>query len=437
MSPSNPKTPLPTRAQHRLERQLPKWSELRPLMQFSSLDLDRRRARLNKAADLWDLRAIAQRRTPKVAFDYVDGAANQEISLDRTRQTFRDVEFTPGVLRDVSCVDLSTAIAGGTSALPFGIAPTGFTRMMHSGGEKAGVAAAHNKGIPFTLSTMGTSSIEEVAAAGPDGRRWFQLYLWKEREKSLALIERAAAAGYDTLLVTVDTAVAGARLRDVRNGMTIPPSLTLKTVLDASYRPEWWFNFLTTEPLKFATLSGHTGSIADLVTTMFDPTLTFDDLAWLRQAWKGRLFVKGIQSVDDARRVADCGVDGIVVSNHGGRQLDRAPVPLRLVPDIRSAVGSDLEIILDSGIMNGGDIVAALAAGADFTLIGRGYLYGLMAGGQEGVERAIDILRSEIQVVMQLLGVTAVSELTSDYLCLDREKPLLVSSLEHPTAFSR
>lgn len=420
----------------RLERQLPQWNELRPLMKFTSFDLDRRRARLRKAADLWDLRDIAKRRTPKVAFDYVDGAANQEITLQRTRQAFREVEFSPGVLRDVSHVDLSTTIAGAPSALPFGIAPTGFTRMMHAGGEKAGVAAAHRKGIPFALSTMGTASIEDVAEAGPDGRRWFQLYLWKDREKSLALIERAAAAGYDTLLVTVDTAVAGARLRDVRNGMSIPPALTLKTVLDASYRPEWWFNFLTTEPLKFATLSGHTGSIADLITTMFDPTLTFDDLAWLRQAWKGRLFVKGIQTVEDAVRVADQGADGIVVSNHGGRQLDRAPAPLRLVPDIRSAVGPDLEIILDSGIMNGGDIVAALAAGADFTLIGRGYLYGLMAGGQQGVERAIDILQAEIQTVMQLLGVTSISELTSDHVQLDKEKPLLVPPLEQSTTIS-
>jgi L-lactate dehydrogenase (cytochrome) len=323
------------------------------------------------------------------------------------------------VLRDVSSVDLSTTIAGGVSELPFGIAPTGFTRMMHAAGERAGVAAAHAHGIPFALSTMGTASIEEVAEAGPYGRRWFQLYLWKEREKSLALVERAAAAGYDTLLVTVDTAVAGARLRDARNGMTIPPALTLKTVLDASYRPQWWFNFLTTEPLTFATLSGHSGSVADLITTMFDPTLTFEDLAWIREAWNGKLFVKGIQTPADAVRAANYGVDGIVVSSHGGRQLDRAPVPLHALPQIRSAVGPDVEIILDSGIMTGGDIVAALAAGADFTMIGRAYLYGLMAGGQRGVERAIDILRDEIRVVMQLIGVTSVADLNPDHVRLD------------------
>ena len=403
----------------RLERQLPRWSELRPLMQFKPVDLDRRRARLARAADIWDLRAMAKRRTPKAAFDYVDGGANQELSLRRIRQAYADLEFVPGVLRDVSSVDLTAKIAGGTSELPFGIAPTGFTRFMHASGEKAGVAAAHARGIPFTLSTMGTSSIEDVAAAGPHGRRWFQLYLWKEREKSLALVERAAAAGYDTLMVTVDTAVAGARLRDVRNGMTIPPALTLKTVLDASYRPEWWFNFLTTEPLTFATLSGHTGSVAELITSMFDPTITFEDLAWIREAWKGKLFVKGVQSAGDAARAADHGVDGVVVSNHGGRQLDRAPVPLRVVPEIRSAVGPGVEIILDSGIMSGGDIAAGLAAGADFTMIGRAYLYGLMAGGRPGVERAIDILHAELKVVMQLLGVTSVADLNPDHIRLD------------------
>lgn len=403
----------------RLRRQLPKWKELRPLLRFSPVDLDRRRARLARAADIQDLRAIARRRTPRVAFDYVDGAANQEISLRRTRQTFTDLEFVPGVLRDVSTVDLTTKIAGGTADLPFGIAPTGFTRMMHAEGERAGVAAAHRHGIPFALSTMGTASIEEVAAAGPHGRRWFQLYLWKEREKSLALVERAAAAGYDTLLVTVDTPVAGARLRDVRNGMTIPPALTWRTVLDASYRPEWWFNLLTTEPLKFATLSGHSGSVAELITTMFDPTLTFADLVWLREEWKGKLLVKGIQTAEDAVRAADHGADGVVVSSHGGRQLDRGPVPLREVPAIRSALGPEAEIILDSGIMSGGDIVAALAAGADFTLIGRAYLYGLMAGGQQGVERAIEILHAEMRVVMQLLGVTSVAELNPGHIRLD------------------
>jgi L-lactate dehydrogenase (cytochrome) len=287
--------------------------------------------------------------------------------------------------------------------------------MMQSEGEYAGSQAAEATGIPYTLSTMGTASIEDVARAAPAGRNWFQLYLWTDRERSMELIERAAAAGNDTLMVTVDTAVAGARLRDVRNGMTIPPALTLKTVIDASYRPAWWFNFLTHEPLAFASLNRYSGTVADLINSMFDPTLTFDDLDWLRQVWKGNLVVKGIQTLDDARKVVDHGADGIVLSNHGGRQLDRAPIPLRLLPDVAAELKGKTSIMLDTGIMSGGDIVAALALGADFTLIGRAYLYGLMAGGRAGVDRTIAILEKEITRTMQLLGVTRVADLTPDH----------------------
>lgn len=401
-----------------MKRQIPRWSEFRPLMQFGPPDPNRRRARLARAADLWDLRTIARRRTPSVAFDYADGGANDEITLTKNRQAFLETELVPHILHDVSSVDLSTMIAGDTSSLPFGIAPTGFTRMMHAAGERAGVSAAERNGIPFALSTMGTTSIEQVADHAPGARKWFQLYLWKERDKSLALVERAQAAGFDTLLVTVDTPVAGARLRDRRNGMTIPPRLTVKSVVDASYRPEWWFNFLTTEPLAFATLDGHSGALEELITTMFDPALVLDDLRWLREVWNGTIFVKGVLTMEDAVRVSDAGADGIVVSNHGGRQLDRSPVPLRELPAIRSAVGNDLEIILDSGIMSGNDIVVALAAGADFTLVGRAYLYGLMAGGEQGVDRAIALLRDEIRLALALVGVSRVAELGSEHVRL-------------------
>ena len=296
-------------------------------------------------------------------------------------------------------------------ALPFGIAPTGFTRMMQAEGEIAGATAAAAAGIPFSLSTMGTTSIEDVAAANPHGRNWFQLYMWKDRERSMALVDRAAKSGYDTLLVTVDVPVAGARLRDVRNGMTIPPTLTPRTVLNAIPRPAWWINFLTTEPLAFASLDSWSGTVADLLDTMFDPTVTYDDLAWIRDQWPGKVSVKGVQSVDDARRLADVGVDAIVLSNHGGRQLDRAPVPFHLLPQVVKEVGSDLEVHLDTGIMSGQDIVAALAHGADFTLIGRAYLYGLMAGGRDGVDRAIEILQGQIERTMRLLGVSTLDEL--------------------------
>lgn len=399
-----------------MQRNFPQLSELRPLLHFERPSLDFRTARLSRAADLWDLRRIARRRTPKPAFDYVDGGAGREITLQRNRRAFDDVVLRPAILGGHPAVDLSTTIAGAPSALPVGIAPTGFTRFMHSEGEEAGVGAAAAAGIPYTLSTMGTRSIEEVAAYQPNARRWFQLYLWNDHEASLDLVNRAAAAGYDTLMVTVDTAIAGQRLRDVRNGMTIPPRLNLKTVLDASYRPGWWFNFLTTDSLKFASLSGTSQTLPELINSMFDPTLSMEDLHWLRSVWPGKLFVKGVLTARDARRSLDAGADGLVVSNHGGRQLDQVPASLHALAEVRAEVGPDVEIILDSGIMSGGDIVAALCAGADFTLIGRAYMYGLMAGGQQGVRRALELLAEQMRVATTLLGVSSVAELGPEHL---------------------
>jgi len=393
-------------------RQLPKARDLKPLLVFRKPELSASKRRLDAALTIEDLRRIAKRRTPKAAFDYTDGAAEGEVSLARARQAFADVEFHPRILRDVSSVNTATQILGGPAALPFGIAPTGFTRMMQAEGERAGAGAAGAAGIPFTLSTMGTTSIEDVALANPAGRNWFQLYMWKDRDRSMALVERAARAGFDTLMVTVDVPVAGARLRDTRNGMTIPPTLTPATVLNAIPRPAWWFNFLTTEPLAFASLDKWSGTVADLLDTMFDPTVTFDDLAWVKRQWPGKLVVKGIQSVADARAVTDLGADGIVLSNHGGRQLDRAPIPFHLLPEVAREVGHHTEVILDTGIMNGADIAAAVALGAKFTLIGRAYLYGLMAGGRPGVDRAIAILTSQLQRTLRLLGVNDLAELS-------------------------
>jgi L-lactate dehydrogenase (cytochrome) len=394
-----------------MERRLPKVHDLAPLLQFKKPVLSPRTRRLEKALTIDDLRRVAKRRTPKAAFDYTDGAADAEVTLARARQAFADIEFVPSILHDVSKVDTAREVLGRTSSLPFGIAPTGFTRMMQAEGERAGASAAGAAGIPFTLSTMGTTTIEDVAKANPTGRNWFQLYLWNDRDRSVDLVDRAAAAGYDTLLVTVDVPVAGARLRDTRNGMTIPPTLTPRTVVDAIPRPAWWWNFLTTEPLAFASLSSWSGSVAQLIDTMFDPTVTYDDLAWIRQHWKGNLVVKGVQSVADARRTTDAGADAVLLSNHGGRQLDRAPVPFRLLPEVVREVGADTEVWIDTGIMSGQDIVAAVAHGASFTLVGRAYLYGLMAGGREGVDRAIEILQGQIERTMRLLGVTSLDEL--------------------------
>ena len=393
------------------ERQFPKPSEIFELMRFKKPEFDGTKRRLNAALTIDDLRDIARRRTPRAAFDYTDGAAEGEISLARARQAFEDVEFHPSILKDVSVVDTSTTIFGGPSALPFGIAPTGFTRLMRTEGEQAGAAAAGAAGIPFSLSTLGTTSIEDVKAANPHGRNWFQLYVMRDREVSYELTRRAAAAGFDTLFFTVDAPVAGARLRDKRNGFTIPPQLTARTILNAIPRPWWWWDFLTTPKLEFASLTSTGGTVGDLLDAAMDPSISFADLDVIRGLWPGKLVIKGVQNVEDSRKLADLGVDGIVLSNHGGRQLDRAPVPFYLLPDVVKAVGDTVEVAIDTGIMNGADIVASIAAGAKFTLVGRAYLYGLMAGGRPGVDRAIEILRDQVIRTMKLLQVASVAEL--------------------------
>lgn len=394
-----------------IKRQFPNIKDLSQLMKFKAPTWNLTERRLKEAHTIYDLLEIAKRLTPKAPFDYTDGSADQEISLARARQAYEDIEFQPRILRDVSVVDLSSVVLGKTVAMPFGIAPTGFTRMMHTEGEIAGSQAAAAAGIPFSLSTMGTRSIEEVAEAAPNGRNWFQLYMWKDREQSMALVERAAAAGFDTLQLTVDVPVAGARLRDKRNGMTIPPQLTLATVINALPRPAWWINFLTTDPLKFASLGSWNGTVGELLDKMFDPSVTFDDLKWIRKQWKGNLVVKGIQNVEDAKLAVAAGADAVVLSNHGGRQLDRAPIPFHLLPETVREIGKDAEVHVDTGIMHGADIVACIAKGASFTLVGRAYLYGLMAGGREGVDKMISILQSDITRTMKLLGVRSLSEL--------------------------
>lgn len=394
-----------------VQRRFPRLRDLTPLMKFQKFELSGKKRRLASALTIDELRLIAKRRTPRAPFDYTDGAAEEELSLARARQAFKDIEFHPAILRDVSNVDTSRLVSGLPSALPLVIAPTGFTRMMHTEGEVAGTRAAEKFGIPFTLSTMGTTSVEDVVAASPGGRHWFQLYLWTDRERSMELVSRAERAGYDTLVVTVDVPVAGARLRDKRNGMSIPPALTAKTIANAIPRPEWWINFLTTEPLTFAALSSWGGTVAELIDTMFDPSVTFEDIKWIRTAWPKKLLIKGVQTLGDAKALTTYGVDGIVLSNHGGRQLDRAPIPFHLLPKVAKEVGSDVEIIIDTGIMSGADVVAAVAVGARSTMIGRAYLYGLMAGGYDGVCRTLEIIADQIERTMRLLGVTHLDEL--------------------------
>ncbi|WP_448851393.1 alpha-hydroxy acid oxidase [Corynebacterium sp. 335C] len=393
-----------------LRRRIPRYSDLRPLMRFAPPPLTAAE-RLRRAADVHDLRKMAKRRTPKAPFDYVDGAAESEVSIGRARDAFRDVEFRPEVMRDVTTASTAVRVLGRDMAMPLAIAPTGFTRMMHSEGEYAGASAAAAAGVPFTLSTMGTASIGQLRDHVPEGELWFQLYVTRDRSMAEDLVAQAKASGAGVLMVTVDTNIAGARLRDVRNGMTVPPSLTARTVVDAAYRPNWWFNFLTHAPLEFAAVRNFDGTPGELVDQMFDPSLSWADLEWVRGLWDGPLLVKGVQTVVDARRAMEHGADGVIVSNHGGRQLDRAPVPLHLLPRVRAALGPDAVVGLDTGIMHGADVAAARALGADFAMIGRAYLYGLMAGGEAGVARALELMREEMLRTCRLLGVADVADL--------------------------
>ena len=395
-----------------VKRQFPKPSELAPLLKFSLPTLRRKKRRLEKAYTIWDLREIAKKRTPKGPFDYTDGSAESEVSLERARRAFADLEFIPSILKDVSTADLTRTSLGEKFSMPLGIAPTGFTRMMQTEGEIAGARAAEKFGIPFTLSTLGTTTIEDVVTAAPGGRNWFQLYMWKDREGSMALVERAQRAGVKNLMLTVDVPAAGQRIRDYRNGLTVPPRLTAGTVINAIPRPAWWINFLTTPSIEFASMKNWEGTVGELLDYMFDPTMTWDDLKWIREQWDGTLTVKGIQNLDDAKKAAELGADAVLLSNHGGRQLDRAPVMLHLLSDIKKEFKKDYEIHIDTGIMHGADVLAAIALGAQFTYVGRAYLYGLMAGGQDGVERALEIMRTQMVRNMKLLGVNSLDELT-------------------------
>jgi L-lactate dehydrogenase (cytochrome) len=402
-------------------RRRPRWSELQPLLRPRKAPLNPTDRRLAATASIADLRLLARRRAPRAVFDYTDGGAGDEIAMQRSREAYARIEFRPHVLQDVSEVDSTTSILGRPAAAPIVFAPTGFTRMMHTEGESAVARVAARTGIPYALSTMGTTSIESLANAAPEGRRWFQLYLWRDREASRDFVTRAQESGYEALVLTVDTPVAGPRLRDVRNGLTIPPSLSLSTFVDGALHPAWWLDLLTTEPLEFASLNRFEGTVAELVGRLFDPAATIADLVWLRSIWHGPLVVKGILTVDDARAVVDAGADAVVVSNHGGRQLDRSATPLEALPAVVEAVGDRAEVYVDGGVMSGSDVVSAVAQGARAVLVGRAYLYGLMAGGERGVQRAADILLREVSSTLALLGVTRVADLRPDHVRIRKD----------------
>ena len=364
-----------------------------------------------------DFRKLALRRTPRAVFDYVDGAAERELSKDRAVAAFDRVVFNPHVLRDVAAVDTRTTILGEPAAMPLVFGPTGFTRMMHAAGEVAVARAAGRAGVPYVLSTLGTTSIERLADAAPATQRWFQLYLSKDRARSGELIARAAQSGYTTLVLTVDVPVAGARLRDVYNGLTMPPSLTPHALLGMLGKPRWLFDAITTEPLAFETL-GEARDVMALINSVFDPTVTLADLDWLRSQWRGSIVVKGVQRVDDAADLASAGADGIAISNHGGRQLDRAATPLDLLPRIVQSLGNSTEVYLDGGIRSGADVAAAVTLGAQAAFVARPYLYALMAGGEDGVDHLVRVLADDFARTLRLLGVPSVAGLKPDLVSL-------------------
>lgn len=404
-----------------MKRQFPRWKNIKPLLGWSLPKFPLQDRKLKKAVNLAELRVLASKRVPKAVFDYVDGGANDEISYKRSAEVFSNVQFNARVLRDVSKVDLTTRIVGQDSALPIIFAPTGYTRMMHYEGEPMVAKVCEENNLIYSLSTMGTTSSQEIADQVPGVRRWFQLYLWRDRNQSLQFIYGAKDAGFEGLILTVDTAVGGIKWRDIRNGLTVPPKIGVKTFFDMALKPRWWANLLTTAPLEFATFRNFNKPLSEIAATVFDPAVTFADVKWLRSVWQGKLIIKGIQSVEDAKQLAKIGVDAIIVSNHGGRQLDKSVVPLEILPEIRKAVGKKgkgTQIYIDGAVMSGADVLAAIALGADAVLIGRAYLYGAMAAGREGVQKVVDTLRFEMETAMKLMGARNIAELTPEFVTL-------------------
>jgi L-lactate dehydrogenase (cytochrome) len=387
-----------------------KIAEVRDLIKLKPVPLDAVHRRLSACHDVADLRRTARRLTPRPVFDYVDGGADEEISMAANMAAFRSWRFTPRALADVSSVCTSATVLGRELPLPLVLGPTGYTRMMHPAGEIAVARSAQRHGLPYALSTMATTTIEDVAAAArPD--LWFQLYVLRQASLRDELVDRAEAAGYRVLMITTDTVVTGHRVRDERNGLVIPPAITASTLAGIAIHPGYWVRMLRSPAIEFANFPKEAADTIAQTGSMFDKSLSWDTVAALRTRWSGKLILKGPFGPQDARRAVELGADGMVLSNHGGRQLDRAVAPIDLLPAVRAAVGPDVQLIVDSGVRKGADIAVALALGADAAAIGRAYLYGLMAGGEAGVDRALSFLTAELIRTMQLLGVRSVAEL--------------------------
>lgn len=368
-----------------------------------------------------DLRQRARRNVPKMFFDYADAGSYNQETLRANRSDLEQLKLRQRVLVDVDQRSTATTILGDVVPMPFALGPIGMGGMMYGDGEILACRAAQNAGIPYTLSTMSINSIEDVAAAVKKPF-WFQLYVMKDRGFIKELVQRAAAAKCSALMLTVDLQVLGQRHCDVRNGLTVPPELKVKNLIDIATKPAWAFSVLMGRRHSFGNLAGHVkdstniNSLAAWTASQFDATLSWKDVEWIRSLWPGKLLLKGILDVDDAKIAVTTGADAISVSNHGGRQLDGAPSAISALPRVVDAVGSQIEVMFDSGIRTGADIMRALALGARSCIIGRSYIYGLGAGGQAGVARAIEILRKEFDVTMALCGVKSISEISPDVL---------------------
>ena len=398
---------------------------MRRLVRLRTVTLDATQRRLGACYDVADLRRAAKRRIPRPVFDYVDGAADEEIAAAANTAAFRSWRFLPRVLAGVASADTGTPLFGTTLPVPLLLGPTGYTRMLHPDGEIGAARSALRHGVPYTLSTMATTGIEELRAgvagagsghtgtghAGTGNYLWFQLYLTRNREQSFGLVARAADSGYSTLVVTVDTIVAGNRVRDLRNGLTIPPALTPRTVTSVAAKPAYWYRLLTGPPIDFANFTSRAPTTVMQTADFFDADLDWSDISDLRARWPGKLLLKGPVGPADALRALELGVDGVLLSNHGGRQLDRCVAPVDLIAPVREAVGPSFTILVDSGVRHGADVVVATALGADAAAIGRAYLYGLMAGGEAGVDRTLELLSRQFRSAIQFLGVTSVAEL--------------------------
>ena len=400
-------------------RRVPRWRDLEPFLKARPVQRNATERRISRCLSVDDLERLARRRVPGAVWDYVYGGSDGELAMARNRAAFDRVELPPTAFGQAADPDLATTILGRPAAAPIMLAPTGYTRLSHHSGESAVAAAAAHAGLPYTLSTYSTTSLTDTAQAAEGGRNWFQLYLMKDRAVSLAHLDEAREQKYEALVLTMDTTVTGMKRKDKRNGFAIPPQLTARTMAGMARHPGWVGNILTTEPLRFATFpEGSTYARWGMSNQLREQEIRPADVGWLKEQWQGPVVVKGVLSVADAVLAVDAGADALVLSNHGGRQLDRAPVPLELLPDVVAAVGDRAEVYVDSGVRSGGDVVAALGFGATAVMVGRAYLYGLMVGGQRGVDHVLTILADEMRRAMSMLGTPTVADITADHVRL-------------------